>query len=398
MARFEPWVAGMVASLAVLWAGSVVVRRFEPGVRSLRRVTDGPLYYGDYLQLDAVLGAQRMESGRDGSPVHDEMLFIVVHQAYELWFKQVLWELDEVRAIFSRDRVDESDMGRVVALLHRITEIQKVLLQQISVLETMTPLDFLEFRDHLFPASGFQSAQFRMVENKLGVRVGDRVRLAGAAYTARFDEDDRAVVEQTEHEPSLHDLVEAWLERTPFLELGGFDFWEAYRKSVLGMLDHDRAVVEANPNLTEEERTEQLAGFEQTYAHNEAVFDEAKHKAMVAAGERRFSYRAFQAALFITLYRDEPALHDANRVLTQLMDIDEGFTTWRHRHALMALRMIGRRVGTGGSAGFAYLARSAEKSRVFTDLFNLATFLIPRSARPPLPPEVAATMRFRFEE
>ena len=80
------------------------------------------------------------------------------------------------------------------------------------------------------------------------------------------------------------------------------------------------------------------------------------------------------------------------------MDIDEGFTTWRHRHALMAFRMIGRRVGTGGSAGLAYLSRSAEKSRVFTDLFNLATFLIPRSARPALPPEVAATMRFRFEE
>ncbi len=206
------------------------------------------------------------------------------------------------------------------------------------------------------------------------------------------------MVERTEHEPSLHDLVEAWLERTPFLELGDFDFWEAYRKAVLGMLDHDRAVVEANPNLTEEERAEQLAGFEQTYVHNEAVFDEAKHKALVASGERRFSYRAFQAALFITLYRDQPALHDGNRVLTLLMDIDEGFTTWRHRHALMALRMIGRRVGTGGSAGFAYLSRSAEKSRVFTDLFNLATFLIPRSARPALPPEVAATMRFRFEE
>ncbi len=131
-------------------------------------MTDSPLYYGEYLQLDALLSAQRLESARDGPPVHDEMLFVIVHQAYELWFKQVLWELDEVRAIFAHERVDESDMGRVVALLHRIIEIQKVLLQQISVLETMTPLDFLEFRDHLFPASGFQSAQFRMVENKLG--------------------------------------------------------------------------------------------------------------------------------------------------------------------------------------------------------------------------------------
>ena len=288
MARFEPWVAGMVTSLAVLWAGSVVVRRFEPGVRSLRRVTDGPLYYGDYLQLDAVLGAQRMESGRDGSPVHDEMLFIVVHQAYELWFKQVLWELDEVRAIFSRDRVDESDMGRVVALLHRITEIQKVLLQQISVLETMTPLDFLEFRDHLFPASGFQSAQFRMVENKLGVRVGDRVRLAGAAYTARFDEDDRAVVEQTEREPSLTTLSRpGWSARPSSNSAASISgrhtesrSWDARPRPGRGR---------SKPEPDRGGAAEQLAGFEQTYAHNEAVFDEAKHKAMVAAGERRFS-------------------------------------------------------------------------------------------------------------
>ena len=290
-------------------------------------------------------------------------------------------------------------MGRVVALLHRITEIQKVLLQQISVLETMTPLDFLDFRDHLFPASGFQSAQFRMVENKLGVRVGDRLRLAGADLHAPGS---TKTTGRWWSRPSTSRRCTTWSRpgwsARPSSNLGGFDFWEAYRKAVLGCSTTTGPWWRQNPNLTEEERAEQLAGFEQTYAHNEAVFDEAKHKALVAAGERRFSYRAFQAALFITLYRDEPALHDANRVLTLLMDIDEGFTTWRHRHALMALRMIGRRVGTGGSAGFAYLARSAEKSRVFTDLFNLATFLIPRSARPALPPEVAATMRFRFEE
>ena len=116
------------------------------------------------------------------------------------------------------------------------------------------------------------------------------------------------------------------------------------------------------------------------------------------AGERRLSHRAFQAALFINLYRDEPALQEPFRLLTLLMDIDQGFTTWRYRHALMTQRMIGRRVGTGGSAGAAYLTRSADRHRVFVDLFQLSTFMIPRSLLPPLPIELERTMRFRFEE
>jgi len=84
-------------------------------------------------------------------------------------------------------------------------------------------------------------------------------------------------------------------------------------------------------------------------------------------------------------------------MLELLMDIDEGFTTWRYRHAQMALRMIGRRVGTGGSAGAKYLEKSAERSRVFGDLLNLSTFLVPRADRPELPDAIVESMRFRFE-
>ena len=145
------------------------------------------IYYGDYLQLDKLLGAQELESAKAGDPIHDEMLFIVVHQAYELWFKQILWELDDVMAIFSQEPVPERYMGRAVSRIRRITEIQRLLVQQIAVLETMTALDFLDFRDHLFPASGFQSAQFRLVENKLGMRPEDRLLFEGARYTERFD-------------------------------------------------------------------------------------------------------------------------------------------------------------------------------------------------------------------
>ena len=94
----------------------------------------------------------------------------------------------------------------------------------------------------------------------------------------------------------------------------------------------------------------------------------------VAAGERRLSHRAFQAALFINLYRDAPALQEPFRLLMLLMDIDQGFTTWRYRHALMTQRMIGRRVGTGGSAGASYLRSTLDK-RLFPELWSLRTEL-----------------------
>src|SRR5512134_2165455 len=115
-----------------------------------------PLYYADYLRLDKLLSAQELESARRGRPVHDEHLFIIVHQAYELWFKQILFELDAVLALFREPSIDERDMGRVEAHLRRIVSIERVLLGQIDVLETMTPLDFLDFRSLLVPASGFQ--------------------------------------------------------------------------------------------------------------------------------------------------------------------------------------------------------------------------------------------------
>ncbi|CAN5297455.1 N/A [soil metagenome] len=356
-----------------------------------------PVYYADYLQLERLLSSQSLRSESDGSAVHDEMLFIIVHQAYELWFKQILWELEAVTGVFGQQTVEERDMLRIVAHLDRIAEIEKLLISQIDVLETMTPLDFLEFRNYLIPASGFQSVQFRLIENRLGVRPEDRMRLAGAPYTTALEPDDRQIVTEAEGRTSLFDLVDAWLARTPFLEHGEFRFWEEYRDAVEAMLTADRAVVAANPNLNEDERAAQLKGFEHTMELYEAVFDPAKHASLVASGERRLSFTAFQAALFINLYRHEPALQEGVRVLTRLIDIDQGLTAWRYRHALMTIRMIGRRVGTGGSAGAAFLTRSAERSRVFTDLVQLATFMIPFSALPPLPEAVRARMRFRFE-
>lgn len=127
-----------------------------------------PVYYGDYLQLDKLLSAQASESEKYGVKAHDETLFIIVHQVYELWFKQVLHELSSVLDIFSQCEVRDQQLTTVVHRLKRVICIQKLMNDQICVMETMTPQDFLSFRDYLVPASGFQSIQFKILEISLG--------------------------------------------------------------------------------------------------------------------------------------------------------------------------------------------------------------------------------------
>ncbi len=356
----------------------------------------GPLYYADYIQLDKLLGSQRMQSSLHGRPAHDEMLFIIVHQAYELWFKQILWELDAVLAAFRSSPVPEESVGQAVLRLGRIVEIQRVLLQQVDVLETMTPLDFLDFRDELIPASGLQSVQFRLIENKLGMLRRDRLQLNDAPYTSRLTEKDAARVEAAEKEASLFDLIEGWLERTPFLHFGDFDFWREYLRAVDGMLAADRASIQGNPTLTEGEKATQLAGVEATARRFADLFAQGASEPVAAPG-RHLSRRALQAALLINLYRDEPILHLPFRLLALLADIERNFTTWRQRHAQMAMRMIGTRIGTGGTSGHEYLDRAAERHKVFADLSALSSFFIPRSALPRLPSEVRSRMGFSFQ-
>ena len=138
--------------------------------------------YRDYLNLDSLLKSQKLISEKRGEKAHDEMLFIVSHQVYELWFKQILYEIDSVFEIFDMELVDESQIGTAVSRLHRINEIIQLLIDQIKILETMTPMDFLEFRDLLTPASGFQSGQFRLIENKIGLRKNDRHTYGGKDY------------------------------------------------------------------------------------------------------------------------------------------------------------------------------------------------------------------------
>lgn len=348
-----------------------------------------PLYYADYLNLPDLLDAQHPESERHGNPAHEETLFIITHQTYELWFKQILHELRSILSLFSVTPLPDADLDTVLNRLDRIIRIQRVINQQVSILETMTPLDFLDFRDYLTPASGFQSVQFREIEMRLGLSLKLRPLSMG-----RFRAEDREYLEAVTETPSLFDLLDRWLGRMPFLKFGDYDFWTIYRTTVMHMLAGDQQTIEHNPLLDEEEKRKELKALQDTRNNFDCLFDSERYLELQRRGETRLSQQATLAALFIQLYRGEPMLQAPFRLLGHLMDIDEQLTAWRGAHALMVHRMVGTKIGTGGSSGHEYLKSTVNRNRIFADLFNLSTFLIPRSELPDLPVSVKRSLGF----
>ena len=360
-------------------------------------MTSKKLSYGEYLKLDAILDSQTLRSEQNGNFVHDEMLFIIIHQTYELWFKQILHEIDSIIEMFKGNYAEEENTGIVVARLGRVIEIQKLLIDQVSILETMTPMDFLEFRDLLTPASGFQSIQFRQIENKLGMDAKNRVRFGKQRYDEYLEQDDRNKAIESENSPSLFMLLENWLERTPFLQFEEFNFWESYQQSVEKMINDDIDLINKNTSLDDDGRNASLKNYDSIKNTYEALFDENKYQQLLSDGHRRISQKATLGALFIKLYRNEPVLQLPHRLLTQLVDIDQLLTSWRYRHSLLVFRMIGVKIGTGGSAGHGYLKKTAEKHSIFRDIANLSTYIIPRSSLPKLPGELKKELGFYYK-
>lgn len=355
-----------------------------------------PVHYHDYLGLDPILNAQNPKSTEYGKPAHDEMLFIIVHQTYELWFKQILVELDSVLTTFQKAQVPDSELGMASARLERIVAIMKQILGQIDILETMTPLDFLDFRDMLYPASGFQSYQWRLIETKLGLRINDRLAYNQSPFYKSLTESQQTEMLSILNQPSLFEAVDTWLARTPFLQGENFNFWETYKKAVSKMFQGDIKTVQENSRLSSEEKERNLTGLNQALKNFDVLFDESAFEKLRSDGQFRLSYKAMHAALLIQLYRDQPALQIPFRIIRALLDIDETMTMWRYRHALMAMRMLGQKIGTGGSSGHKYLADATAKHKIFGDFFNLTTFFIPRSQVPALPDSIAEKMGFRY--
>jgi tryptophan 2,3-dioxygenase len=250
------------------------------------------LTYTSYLALDEVLGAQRPRSDE-----HDEPLFIVIHQVYELWFKQILHELAHLQA-----RLAAGDTAHAVRTLRRVLTVFKVIVAQIDVLETMTPRQFTSFRTRLESSSGFQSAQFRELEAVLG----RRDRRAFAHYPAGGAQ--REAIEAAMSRPSLMDSFAAYLR-----------------------------------------------------AHGYEVPEDVAGRDVRTPWEPS---KEFQRVL-LEVYADDSG---PSTVAEHLVDLDEGVQEWRYRHMKMVERTIGDKMGSGGSAGAAYL-RGTLFAPVFPDLW-----------------------------
>jgi len=241
----------------------------------------GGISYGDYLELDKVLNAQTPQSKVHGSEVHDEHLFIITHQAYELWFKQVIFEIDSIRVIFLEETgVNEEKMLEVIKRLQRVVMIIKLLVDQVLILETMTPLDFMDFRDYLSSASGFQSLQFRLLENKLGIKEGNRVRYNQSNYRRVYEDkpEQLEALTRSEEEPSLSDVVQRWLERTPGLS-SDFDFASKYKEAVDKILNETLEEIEQETNAVKKQYL--MSNYRKKKEQFESIFDQDVHAALV---------------------------------------------------------------------------------------------------------------------
>ena len=252
------------------------------------------LTYSSYLKVPELLKLQVPESSPEH---HDELLFIVVHQTYELWFKELLHDLDAVVANLSAAAANPASRDGVyeaARLLRRCTEIMRVLVEQFTILETMLPTHFLAFRQKLAPASGFQSEQFREIEFLCGLKDEKMLRYH------ELTPETHKILNRRLHEPSLRDV-----------------FFSALQ--ALKLLPPPRE------------------------AQTEREIFESRAKAIHA------------------LYNDEKNYRDWIDVCERLTEFDELVVSWRLRHIQMVERTIGFRSGTGGSAGSSYLKLTLEK-------------------------------------
>ena len=264
------------------------------------------LTYSSYLRVPDLLRLQHPQSTPQH---HDELLFIIVHQTYELWFKELLHDLDGVVArlsAFGQNPSSHDDVYEAARLLRRCTEITRVLVEQFTILETMLPTHFLAFRGKLEPASGFQSEQFRELEFLCGLKDEKMLRYHRPTPEAH------AQLARRLREPSLHDV-----------------FFEALAQ--MGTLHLD-------PNATEREK-----------------FDA-------------------RARAVLSLYKEEHKHRDWIDVCERLTEFDELVVSWRLRHIQLVERVIGARMGTGGSAGSSYLKLTLEK-KFFPELWEARTLL-----------------------
>ena len=269
--------------------------------------SNAPLSYNKYLRVADLINLQGCLSDPQH---HDELLFITIHQAYELWFKQILHEIDAAIIMMNEDR-----LAAAARTIRRIVEIEKLLVTQIHILETMSPISFLAFRDQLNPASGFQSMQFREIEFASGLKhesLLNEFRDDGFAYGR---------LQKRFAGPSLGDA-----------------FYSALRKRGL-----------------------------------EAPADGASGEGVLDPEERKKRYeKRTRTVLEILTHFEER--YEEFQLAEVLLEHDEYFSLWRSHHIKMVERMVGTKRGTGGSEGVGYLRTTLDK-KFFPELWEARTYL-----------------------
>jgi tryptophan 2,3-dioxygenase len=342
-----------------------------------------PVYW-DYLSLPGLLAQQ---DGLDGDPSPDELHFIIVHQAFELWFKLVLSQLRLARNHLAAAHLPEEQVPFVVHHLGRVNVILRHCVEQFAVMETLPPQDFLEFRDKLTPASGFQSFQLREIEILLGLKTEDRVAHGGVKPEAHIQSvgkdsqfDAHARLQATMQEVTLRDALHAWLGRTPIQgsshgDPGDEQVVDDFIAEYLGKVEASgeatlRGLVAA---LGDSER-------ERMAPRIKAGLEEAKKFLLV---EDKAVRRVRAGLLFIESYRELPLLAWPRLLIDTVVELEEQLLLFRNRHARMVERVIGRRIGTGGSSGVEYLDKTTAY-RTFPELWTVRSALLPRNMLPAL--------------
>lgn len=355
-----------------------------------------PTTYWDYIKVEQLLALQNGIAPDESSLTNDEVLFITVHQIDELWFKLVLRELVAIRNAMATPRVPEQALSTVTRGLRRTALLMHSVAEHFAMMETMTTRDYLGFRDKLSPASGFQSAQLREIELILGLDDAQRIPLgAEGSYMEALRAPGggespalRRVLARREDKPTVHEAVMAWLQRTPVQGStpdmpGDADIVRGFCEDYLAA--HGREAAAAREiaiavAATDADRARLVVRYEKEIASARAFMlaDESPPE------ERARVSRLRASIVFIESYRELPLLAWPREVLDAIVALEQAFLVFRQRHARMVERVIGRRTGTGGSAGVDYLDQTALRYRVFPELWAVRTLLIRRDVLPPV--------------
>ena len=206
------------------------------------------VHYINYLSLDKILDASiPSQWGRKRFFAHEEMLFIIIHQTYRLWFKQIIHEINSIMDLFKDEKIDEKNVGVVVSRMDRVNKIMSTLIGQLEILETMTSLDFLDFRDQLSPI-WISTHQFRKLEvMKAGLKLGV-INLEDTFLPHQFEGKKKKEILELEDNYSLFNVEKIELERIPFLNINEFDFTKKYDSAVKEMLNKEIEGIKTSSN------------------------------------------------------------------------------------------------------------------------------------------------------